>query len=185
LKRINLGFRHGQNCTEEDVVHIAIQAISNAVTAEPLRYVQAEIFSLRFALSLEQTAKAIGLFIGWASKQRTNSFKEKPYATAPFQRVGAAQTKLHTKKKRLLHSSRFWRKYARKVPLWSAKSSITLMMRCDGRLFTRCCSAMIGGSWPRTRAIEKVIFWLRKGGKKSVSKRSTASTKNRGASLSG
>jgi hypothetical protein len=98
LKRINFGFRHGQNCTMEDVVHISIQTIY-AVTAEPLRYVQAEIFSLRFALSLEQTAKAIGLFNGWASKQRTNSFTERPYAAAPFQRVGAAQTKLHTEKR--------------------------------------------------------------------------------------
>jgi hypothetical protein len=104
LKRINFGFRHGLNCTGEQVVHIAIQAISNAVTAEQLRYVQAEIFSLRFALSLEQTAEVTGLSIGWASKQLTNSFTERPHAIAPFQRMGAATFR-------------------------SVKSSITLMMR--------------------------------------------------------
>ncbi|WP_426147897.1 hypothetical protein [Polaromonas sp. DSR2-3-2] len=96
MKRINFGFRHGQNCMGEEVVHIPIQAISNAVAAEQLRYVQAEIFSLRFALSLEQTAEVTGLSIGWASKQLANSFTERPHAIAPYQRVGAAQTKLHT-----------------------------------------------------------------------------------------
>lgn len=81
---------------------------------------------------------------------------------SPIPARGGGADKTSRGKKRLLHSIRFWRKSARKAPLWLAKSSIALMMRCDARLFTRCCSALIGGSWPRTSAIHKLILWPRK-----------------------
>ena len=87
-------------------------------------------------------------------------------STIPARGGGADKTS-HWKK-RLLHSSRVWSNSAREATLWSVNSSITLMMRCDGRLFACCCSAMIGGNRPRTSAIQKLILWLRKSGKKPL-----------------
>lgn len=54
----------------DEVVDSALQVIANAVTVEQLRQAQAVILPLRFAMSLEQTAKITGLSVGWVSKQR-------------------------------------------------------------------------------------------------------------------
>ena len=62
----------------EEVVDSAMQAIANAVTVEQLRQAQAVVLPLRFAMSLEQTAEATGLSIGWVSKQRNRFIQGKP-----------------------------------------------------------------------------------------------------------
>ena len=61
----------------EEVVDSAMQAIANAVTVEQLRQAQAVVLPLRFAMSLEQTAEATGLSIGWVSKQRNRFIRGK------------------------------------------------------------------------------------------------------------
>ena len=54
----------------QEAVDRVMQAIANALTVEQLRQAQAVVLSLRFAMSLQQTAEVTGLSIGWVSKQR-------------------------------------------------------------------------------------------------------------------
>jgi len=61
----------------DEVVDSALQVIANAVTVEQLRQAQAVILPLRFAMSLEQTAKITGLSVGWVSKQRNRFIQGK------------------------------------------------------------------------------------------------------------
>jgi transposase len=69
----------------EEFVDSAMQAIANAATIEQLRQAQAVVLPLRFAMSLEQTAEATGLSIGWVSKQRNRFIQGKAVGdgTAP------------------------------------------------------------------------------------------------------
>ena len=48
----------------------ALQRIATATTVEQLRQVQAVLLPLRYGLSLEQTAEAIGVSRGWACRLR-------------------------------------------------------------------------------------------------------------------
>ena len=54
---------------QEDVDR-ALQSITTATTIEQLRQVQAVLLPLRYGLSLEQTAEAIGVSRGWACRLR-------------------------------------------------------------------------------------------------------------------
>jgi hypothetical protein len=54
----------------EEVVERALRVIASATTIEQLRQAQAVVFPLRYNLSLEQAAEAIGLSRGWACRLR-------------------------------------------------------------------------------------------------------------------
>ena len=54
----------------QENVDRALQRIATATTIEQLRQVQAVLFPLRYGLSLEQTAEAIGVSRGWACRLR-------------------------------------------------------------------------------------------------------------------
>lgn len=54
----------------EEVVDQALRVIGCATTIEQLRQAQAVVFPLRYGLSLEQAAEAIGLSRGWACRLR-------------------------------------------------------------------------------------------------------------------
>lgn len=54
----------------QEVVDRALQSIASATTIEQLRQAQAVVFPLRYGLSLEQAAEAIGLSKGWACRLR-------------------------------------------------------------------------------------------------------------------
>jgi transposase len=60
----------------KDVLEAAKAQLAEAKTAEQLRQAQAVVFPLEFGLSLEQTAKAIGLSVGWACQLRTRFVRE-------------------------------------------------------------------------------------------------------------
>ena len=54
----------------QDVLDSALQAIASATTIEQLRQAQAVVLPLRYGMSLEQTAQAIGLSKGWTCRLR-------------------------------------------------------------------------------------------------------------------
>lgn len=60
----------------KDVLEAAKVQLAKAKTAEQLRQAQAVVLPLEFGLSLEQTAKAIGLSVGWACQLRTRFVRE-------------------------------------------------------------------------------------------------------------
>ena len=60
----------------KDVLETAKVQLAKAKTAEQLRQAQAVVLPLEFGLSLEQTAKAIGLSVGWACQLRTRFARE-------------------------------------------------------------------------------------------------------------
>ena len=60
----------------KDVLDAAKAHLAKAKTAEQLRQAQAVVLPLEFGLSLEQTAKAIGLSVGWACQLRTRFARE-------------------------------------------------------------------------------------------------------------
>jgi transposase len=59
-----------------DVLEAAKAQLATAKTAEQLRQAQAVVLPLEFGLSLAQTAKAIGLSVGWACQLRTRFVRE-------------------------------------------------------------------------------------------------------------
>lgn len=54
-----------------EVLEQAKAGVAKAKTAEDLRQAQAVLLPLAFGLSLEQTAQAIGVSVGWACRLRT------------------------------------------------------------------------------------------------------------------
>ena len=50
----------------KDIMEQARELLSKAKTAEELRQAQAVVMPLEFGLSIEQTARAIGVSPGWA-----------------------------------------------------------------------------------------------------------------------
>lgn len=54
-----------------EVVEQAKAGVAKAKTVEDLRQAQAVLLPLEFGLSLEQTAEAIGVSVGWACRLRT------------------------------------------------------------------------------------------------------------------
>ena len=54
----------------QEAVDRALQSLATATTIEPLRPIQAVLFPLRYGLSLEQTAEAVGVSRGWACRLR-------------------------------------------------------------------------------------------------------------------
>lgn len=54
----------------QEVVDSALQAIASATTIEQLRQAQAVVLPLKYDMSLEQTAQAIGLSKGWVCRLR-------------------------------------------------------------------------------------------------------------------
>jgi transposase len=61
-----------------EVLRQARACLSKAKTAEELRQAQAVVLPLQFGLSLEQTAQAIGVSVGWACQLRTRFIREGP-----------------------------------------------------------------------------------------------------------
>lgn len=59
-----------------EVVKQAKRFIVKARTADQLRQAQAVLFPLEFGLSLEQTARAIGVSVGWACQLRRRFIRE-------------------------------------------------------------------------------------------------------------
>jgi transposase len=59
-----------------DLLDQARGYLSKAKTAEELRQVQAFVMPLEFGLSMEQTARAIGVSTGWACQLRNRFIKE-------------------------------------------------------------------------------------------------------------
>lgn len=59
-----------------DLLHNAKRYLSKAKTAEELRQAQAVVLPLEFGMSLEQTARAIGVSPGWASQLRNRFIQE-------------------------------------------------------------------------------------------------------------
>lgn len=59
-----------------DVLQKAIDRLSEAKTVGDLRQAQAVVFPLQFGLTLEQTAEAIGISVGWACRLRTAFIRE-------------------------------------------------------------------------------------------------------------
>jgi len=59
-----------------DLLEQAKECLSKAKTAEELRQVQAVVMPLEFGLSMEQTARAIGVSAGWACQLRNRFIRE-------------------------------------------------------------------------------------------------------------
>lgn len=59
-----------------EVLGQAKACLAKAKTAEELRQAQAVMLPLEFGLSLEQTAQAIGVSVGWACQLRTRFIRE-------------------------------------------------------------------------------------------------------------
>ncbi len=59
-----------------DLLEQAKEYLSKAKTAEELRQVQAVVMPLEFGLSMEQTARAIGVSTGWACQLRNRFIRE-------------------------------------------------------------------------------------------------------------
>jgi transposase len=59
-----------------DLLEQAKRCLSKAKTAEELRQAQAFVIPLEFGLSMEQTARAIGISTGWACQLRNRFLRE-------------------------------------------------------------------------------------------------------------
>src|SRR5450756_910897 len=59
-----------------DLLEYAKGCLFRAKTAEELRKVQAVVMPLEFGLSIEQTARAIGVSTGWACQLRNRFIRE-------------------------------------------------------------------------------------------------------------
>jgi transposase len=59
-----------------DLLEQAKEYLSKAKTAEELRQAQAVVMPLEFGLSIEQTARAIGVSTGWACQLRNRFIRE-------------------------------------------------------------------------------------------------------------
>ena len=62
----------------EDCVESALKVIASATTIEQLRQAQAVVLPLRYGMSLEQTAKAIGMSRGWTCRLRNQFIAGRP-----------------------------------------------------------------------------------------------------------
>ncbi len=60
----------------EDLLECAKGCLARARTAEELRQAQAVVFPLEYGMSIEQTARAIGVSPGWASQLRNRFIQE-------------------------------------------------------------------------------------------------------------
>ena len=60
----------------QDILEVAKAYLSKAKTAEALRQAQAVVFPLVYGMSLEKTAEAIGVSLGWACQLRNRFIKE-------------------------------------------------------------------------------------------------------------
>jgi transposase len=69
-------------------VDAALQSIVNAKTLEQLRQAQAVVLPLRHAMSLEETAKLIGVSRGWVSKLRNRFMQGKFVGSADLPERG-------------------------------------------------------------------------------------------------
>jgi len=71
--------RHGKDserCSGREVLAQAKASVAKAKTVDELRQAQAVLLPLEFDLSLEQTAEAIGVSIGWACRLRTQFIRD-------------------------------------------------------------------------------------------------------------
>lgn len=59
-----------------ELLHFAKACLAKAKTVEELRQAQAVVLPLEFGLSLQQTAQAIGVSVGWACQLRTRFVRE-------------------------------------------------------------------------------------------------------------
>ena len=61
----------GRRASGSELLGVAKVTLAKAKTVEELRQAQAVVLPLEFGLSLEQTAQAIGVSVGWACQLRT------------------------------------------------------------------------------------------------------------------
>jgi transposase len=61
----------GRRASGSELLEVAKVTLAKAKTVEELRQAQAVVLPLEFGLSLEQTAQAIGVSVGWACQLRT------------------------------------------------------------------------------------------------------------------
>lgn len=66
----------GRKSTGAEVLDAAKACLVKARTAEELKQAQAVLLPLEFGLSLQQTAQAIGVSVGWACQLRTRFIRE-------------------------------------------------------------------------------------------------------------
>jgi transposase len=66
----------GRKAKGREILENARAYLSKAKTAEALRQAQAVVFPLEYGMSMEQTAKAIGVSPGWACQLRNRFMKE-------------------------------------------------------------------------------------------------------------
>jgi len=77
-----------------DLLEQAKGYLSKAKTAEELRQAQAFVMPLEFGLSMEQTARAIGVSTGWACQLRNRFIKKEafPGRTSHYEAGDAGRT---------------------------------------------------------------------------------------------
>jgi hypothetical protein len=61
----------GRRASGSELLEVAKVTLAKAKTVEELRQAQAVVLPLEYGLSLEQTAQAIGVSVGWACQLRT------------------------------------------------------------------------------------------------------------------
>ena len=66
----------GRKAKGREILESAKAYLSKAKTAEALRQAQAVVFPLEYGMTMEQTAKAIGVSPGWACQLRNRFMKE-------------------------------------------------------------------------------------------------------------
>ena len=66
----------GRKAKGREILESAKVHLSKAKTAEALRQAQAVVFPLEYGMTMEQTAKAIGVSPGWACQLRNRFMKE-------------------------------------------------------------------------------------------------------------
>jgi hypothetical protein len=66
----------GRKAKGREILESAKAYLTKARTAEALRQAQAVVFPLEYGMSMEQTAKAIGVSPGWACQLRNRFMKE-------------------------------------------------------------------------------------------------------------
>ena len=162
---------------QEDVDR-ALCRMANATTIEQLRQAQAVLFPLRYGLSLEQTAEAIGVSRGWACRLRNQFIAGKVVGDKGKAVRGGRRREnfSHECEAALLkpflesasHGGILVVSTLSSKPRWGAR------WRC--RRCTSCCIGITGANLPPIKDPPKAILGLRMTEKNST-KRSSKSAK--------
>ena len=154
----------------QEAVDRALQSLATATTIEPLRPVQAVLFPLRYGLSLEQTAEAVGVSRGWACRLR-NPFIAGNGVGDKGKSVRGGRRRENFSHEREAERLKPFLESANHGGIWGSARSNLRLKPCWGaqwrcRRWSNGCTGITGANSPQIKDTPKAILKPRMTGKK-------------------